>query len=133
MAEARRLYAGLDLLDRQIIDREGRYAGKVDDLELERDDGTGQLHVTALLSGPGTLAYRTGHHRLGRWLQRVNLFVFAHRPDVDPARIPLSRVADIGNHVSFAGDHEEVGSYSAERWVRDHVIGRIPGSGDAPQ
>jgi sporulation protein YlmC with PRC-barrel domain len=133
MADARRLYAGLHLLDRQIIDREGRYAGKVDDLELARDEATGQLHVTALLSGPGTLAYRTGHHRLGRWLQRVNLFVFARGPDADPARIPLARVADIGNHVSFAGDHEEVASFSVERWVRDHVIGQIPGSGDAPQ
>jgi sporulation protein YlmC with PRC-barrel domain len=133
MTDARELYAGLHLLDRQIIDREGRYSGKVDDLELERDEATGHLFVTAVLTGPGTLAYRTGHHRFGRWLQRVNAIVFAGGPDADPARIPLARVADIGDHITFAGDHAETAGFSAERWVRDHVIGRIPGSGDAPE
>jgi hypothetical protein len=31
----RALEAGLQLLDRQLIDKDGRLAGKVDDLELE--------------------------------------------------------------------------------------------------
>jgi sporulation protein YlmC with PRC-barrel domain len=132
--EARHLYAGLDLLDRQILDREGRYCGKVDDVELVRDETSGALVVSAVLSGPGALAYRMGHHRLGRWLQRVNAFVFAREDaDADPVRIPMARVATIGHHVTFAGDHTETAGFSAERWVRDHVIGRIPGSRDAPQ
>ncbi|MDQ1374193.1 MAG: hypothetical protein QOJ09_1531 [Actinomycetota bacterium] len=132
--DARRLYAGLNILDRQILDREGRYCGKVDDVELARDEATGHLFVTAVLSGPGALAYRTGHHRLGRWLQRVNAFVFPRDDeDHDPVRIPIGRIAEIGHHLSFAGDHAETGGFSAERWTRDHVIGPIPGSRDAPQ
>jgi sporulation protein YlmC with PRC-barrel domain len=136
--EARHLYAGLHLLDRQILDREGRYCGKVDDVELERDEATGSLFVTAIVSGPGALAYRTGHHRLGRWLQRVNAFVFPppdgdEDEDHDPTTIAFGRIADIGHHVTFAGDHSETAGFSVERWVRDHLIGPIPGSGDAPQ
>jgi sporulation protein YlmC with PRC-barrel domain len=132
--DGRVLYAGLHLLDRQIVDRAGRRCGKVDDLELEPDAASGRLHVVGLLSGPGALAYRTGHHRLGRWLQRVNAFVFPHDdPEHDPVFIPFGRVADVGDHVTLAADHREVASHSGERWVRDHVIGRIPGSGNAPE
>lgn len=43
---------GLGLLDHQLLDREGRRCGKVDDLELSgvRD---GEPRVVAILSGPG--------------------------------------------------------------------------------
>jgi sporulation protein YlmC with PRC-barrel domain len=132
-AAARELYAGLDLLDRQLVDRNDRLCGKVDDLELEREEGSSQLYVSAILSGPGALAYRLGRHRLGRWLQRVNAFVFPH-PEGDPARIPFSRVVDIGDHVTLAADGGELATASGERWARDHVISHIPGSGtDADQ
>src|SRR4029450_8950181 len=47
------LEAGLHLLDRQLIDADGRLAGKVDDLELEFPEGGGPPVVTAILVGPG--------------------------------------------------------------------------------
>ena len=40
------LEAGLHLLDRQLVDRDGRLAGKVDDLEFELPEG-GPPVVTA--------------------------------------------------------------------------------------
>jgi sporulation protein YlmC with PRC-barrel domain len=43
---------GLELLDRQLVDREGVLCGKVDDLELETG-ADGSLVVAALLVGPG--------------------------------------------------------------------------------
>ena len=52
------LEAGLHLLDRQLIDRDGRLAGKVDDLELEVPEGGGPPVVTAILAGPGALSRR---------------------------------------------------------------------------
>jgi hypothetical protein len=52
------LEAGLHLLDRQLIDADGRLAGKVDDLELEIPSGGGPPVVTAILSGPGALSRR---------------------------------------------------------------------------
>jgi sporulation protein YlmC with PRC-barrel domain len=121
------LYAGLQLLDRQLVDRTGRLCGKVEDLEVGEPDAEGNRHVTAVLSGPGALLGRTGHRRLGDWLRRL---VAAAAPEGDdPVRIPFWRIADIGNHVTLDMDSEEAASCAVERWVRDHVIGKLPGSG----
>ncbi|MEA3056332.1 MAG: hypothetical protein QOD30_1764 [Actinomycetota bacterium] len=127
--ETRALWAALHLLDRQLIDREGRMCGNVDDVEIEIDDD-GRAYVSALLSGPGTLAPRLGMPRYGDWMRRAHALVDGDGDD--PARIPLSRVAEIDNHVSVSLDHDELGSVDGERWVRDHIIGRIPGSRHAP-
>jgi sporulation protein YlmC with PRC-barrel domain len=126
----RRVDAGLQLLDRQLIDRDGRLVGKVDDLELaERDDGP--PYVAAILAGPGALAGRFGG-RLGRWLAGVSNRL--REGDEDrPARIPFGLVADIGSAVRLAADKHELDTDRVERWARERVIGRIPGAGDAPE
>jgi hypothetical protein len=122
-------YAGLQLLDRQLLDRNDVACGKVDDLELEMtEDGT--VHVSAILTGPGALLARTGHIRLGSWLRRTATAVFSS-PHEEPGRIPMGRVTEIDDHVRVSLDHEEMVTFAAERWVRDHIIGRIPGSGHA--
>ncbi|HEX8860581.1 MAG TPA: hypothetical protein VGC06_16115 [Actinomycetes bacterium] len=61
------LDAGLHLLDRQLRDKDGRLASKVDDLEFSFPEG-GPPHVTAILAGPGALARRLGG-RLGAGLE----------------------------------------------------------------
>ena len=123
----RRLLLGLQLLDRQIVDREGRLAGKVDDVELTTPDEGGPPIVTAVVSGRGALAQRLGG-RLGRLAG-----VLSRRLDPeqgDPGRIPLRDVSDIGNHVTVARDADELTVYTAERAVRDGIVGRIPGASD---
>ena len=133
MSAGRHLWAALDLLDRQLIDRHGRPCGKVDDLELTPDEGTGSLLVTAVLCGPGVLARRLRMRRFGAWRQWVTALTTPGGL-TPPSRVPFERVADIGNHVAVAVDADELGTFATERWVRDHVIGRIPGSGhDAPE
>jgi hypothetical protein len=127
----RHLWAGLRLLDRQLVDRRGRLAGKVDDVELERSAATGLVFVVALVSGPGGLSGRLGRTRLSRWLRRAYPCVAS--TDGDPTVIPLRYIADIGNHITISLDHEQVGTASTERWVRDHIIGHIPGSGHAAE
>ena len=132
-------YVGLQLLDRQLLDRRGRLVGKVDDLELEGAPG-GPLLVSAILSGPGVLAQRMGR-RYGAWLQRVHRLVAGTDRDgrdgwdaqQDPAWIPFWRVTQIGSSVHLAADQEELATYSTERWVADHVIGHIPGGRRAPE
>jgi hypothetical protein len=42
--------------------------------------------------------------------------------------IPFSRVVEIGNHVTLDMESEDAASFATERWVRDHVIGHLPGS-----
>jgi sporulation protein YlmC with PRC-barrel domain len=119
----RRWSAGLELLDRQLVDPDGRLAGKVDDLELElRDDGPPV--VTDVLAGPGALARRIGG-RLGVWLASVHARLAG---GADPARISFGVVGRIDDHLTLIVSREDVATYAAEAWVRDHVIAKIPGS-----
>ena len=127
MPAARVLHAGLQLLDRQILDRDGMMAGNVDDLELSELEGGDGLYVSAIFSGAGALAYRVGARRFGRWWQRI---VGAMLPDraVPAGRIDFAHVRDIGDHITVGKSADELASYAFERWTRDHVIRRIPGS-----
>jgi sporulation protein YlmC with PRC-barrel domain len=133
MPAGRVIHAGLGLLDRQLVDRNGRLCGKVDDVELSEPDDLGNVYVDAIVCGPGALLTRTGHRGLGPWLRRMSRRAFP-ADGGDAGRVPLSRVADIGDHITLAKDSEEVATYASERWVRDHIICHIPGSGyEAPQ
>jgi hypothetical protein len=123
---ARRLWAALQLLDRQLRCRDQTLCGKVDDLELKRDDETGAVYVTAILSGPGRLVGRFGHRRLGDWLVR-----FARQNtagDGDTSRIPFEYAHAMGPVIELAVDPQELASSMSERWTREHVISHIPGS-----
>ena len=120
------LYLAAHLLDRQLLDRDGVRCGKVDDVELVPDPATGQLHVEALCCGPGALLTRTGHSRLGGWLRRVQGLLDGDR---ETGVIPLGQVVEIGDHVQLRVEAATLATHGGERWVRDHVIGPIPGSG----
>jgi sporulation protein YlmC with PRC-barrel domain len=125
------LEAGLHLLDRQLIDSDGRLAGKVDDLELEVPDGGGPPLVTAILAGPGALSRRIGG-RAGAWLEAV-----ANRlrdgDDRRPARVPFGVVKRIESAVELSVAKAELETDRLEVWTRDHLIGHLPGAGDAPE
>ena len=117
----RRYDAGLHLLDRQVVDPDGRLVGKVDDLELEIDP-FGVLKVTALLQGPGALGPRFGG-RLGEWI--VGIWRRLHsRAAPTPRRIPMADVVAIDSVVHVGRSVEES---AGELWVRTYVVGRIPG------
>jgi hypothetical protein len=121
----RELYAGLHILDLQLIDRDGRLCGKVDDLELSQT-ADGNWYVSAIISGPGALWYRLGRRRLGRWLRTHLSSSFGDRPD--PDRIPMRSVSEIGAAIRLGASHTDLGTAAVENWVRDHIIGHIPGS-----
>jgi hypothetical protein len=133
MSAGRRLWAALRILDRQLVDRDGRPVGMVDDVELGPLDDSGTLYVTALYSGPGALSYRLGHRRYGRWMAQVHALVGSGEPEVDSARIPITRVSDMGIVIRVSAEREDLGDFSNERWFRDHVIDHIPGADDAPE
>ena len=124
------LDAALQLLDRQLVDSDGRLAGKVDDLELTFPDGGGPPLVTAILAGPGVLSRRVGG-RLGAWLEGV-----ANRlrdgDDTEPARVPFGVVKAIGSGIDLHVARAELETYRLEAWTRDHLIGKLPGAGHAP-
>lgn len=122
----RELLLALQLLDRQIVDRHGRPAGKVDDVELTLPEHGGPPVVTAILTGRGALADRLGG-RLGRFAAAVSRRLVVGEQD-RPGRVPVSQVADIGNHVTVALDAEELPTYPVEEAVRHGIIEHVPGS-----
>ena len=125
------LEAGLHLLDRQLIDSNGRLAGKVDDLELEVPDGGGPPVVTAILSGPGALSRRIGG-RLGAWLEAVaNRLRDGDNPH--PARVSFGVVKRIDSAVDLSVPKDQLETDRLEAWTRDHLIGHVPGAGNAPE
>jgi hypothetical protein len=131
MTSARTLLAGLHLLDRQLVDRHDRLVGKVDDVELTRDEETGHLVVTALLSGRGALWRRLGADRLADWFGRLP--VAADRDDVGGGRIPMHRVARLGPSITLTVEADELATLAGERVARREIIGRIPGSSDVAE
>lgn len=128
--EGRRVFAALDLLDRQILDADSRMAGKVDDLEFELSDEA-YPYVTAILSGLGALGPRLGG-RLGRWFTAVHRRLHPD-PEPGPARISFGVVKRINNHAELTLRREDLENNELEVWARDHVIAHIPGAGHAPE
>jgi sporulation protein YlmC with PRC-barrel domain len=113
---------GREVLDQQLVDRHDINMGKVDGVVLElREDGPPR--VAAILTGGHLLARRL-HPRLeslARWLTR------RYGPgQMEPIRIPWEKVMKIGVDVKVDVGPDE-GSHW-ERWVRDHILRRIPGS-----
>ena len=110
--------AHLHLLDRQVLDAQGVPIAVVDDLELsdvpvgeEIPPGTPPPIITALLSGP-VLGAR----------------IFGGRPPRSRSHgMPWISIVDIGVVIKLAISGETTDLTWTERWVRDRIIGRIPG------
>ena len=120
----RYLDAHLHLLDRQVLDVHGVPIAVVDDLELseipagqEIPPDTSPPVITALLSGP-TLATR----------------IFGGRPpESRMVRTPWVAIREIGVVIKLSVGRDTQDLFWTERWVRDHVIGRIPGGRHTPK
>ena len=106
---------GLGILDHQLLDREKRRCGNVDDLELdlEYEDGP---RVVAILSGPGAWA---GRGRLGRLLAALC--------DGSVVRVPWSEVREVHAGVALAKTAPEYGLGAGDDALRPFVE-RLPGS-----
>ncbi|MEO3781118.1 hypothetical protein ABGB16_30845 [Micromonospora sp. B11E3] len=116
------------LLDRQIVDRDGRLVGKVDDVEFASDtDGVPYVH--ALLTGQVALGQRIGG-RVGRLLVAV-AEQFVEDLPAAPMRIPYGLVERVDSAVRLRVPLDELPRSPVEAWLRRHLIDRIPGAGRA--
>jgi len=112
----------LHLLDRQVVDRDGKFVCKVDDLEFERGEN-GALYVAKILVGPRARAQRVGG-RIGVWIRSI-----AERLATEPMpTIDIASVIEIGSDVKVAASRDELDVDPLEDWVRDHIVSRVPGS-----
>ncbi|WP_345801433.1 hypothetical protein AAIB33_18540 [Microbacterium sp. AZCO] len=115
--------ARLHLLDRQILDRDGVPVSTVDDVELgglEGEEGWDAEHppvVVAVLVGTVLLPRIFGGHvPRSRW-----------------ERLSWDVVARLGSAIDLTAKADDLEATWFERWVRDRIIGRIPGGRHAPE
>ncbi len=119
-----------DVLDNQLVDRNGRNIGRVDGIVLELQPGRAP-RVAALEQGSVTLARRL-HPALGRWWRALAARVFHVR--LRPVRIPPSVIRDIGVDIAVDLDADSDRALLArEKWISRHIIGRIPGGARAKE
>ncbi len=112
-----------ELLDQQLVDRNGRNIGRVDGLVAEIRRGR-PPRVRWIEQGTVTLARRL-HPAIARAWQRLAGMVGVR---LAVSRIPLDAIRDIGVDVQLDVDAERDGSLlRTEKWVRAHITGRIPG------
>lgn len=111
---------GREVLDQQVIDARGVAMGKVDGVVLELRPGE-PARVAGLIMGGTTLLWRI-HAGLARWAER-RLGGEGH-----VTCIPWHRVLKIGVDVKVDVEAEASPASHWERWVRDRIIGRIPGA-----
>jgi hypothetical protein len=124
------LDAYYELLDRQIVDRDGRMVGKVDDLEVEqRDDG--RIAVTGILTGPGALGPRIGG-ALGS-IATASWSRLSGRATDNPKRLDIRHVTELGTVVRLDIDRESTDVDGFEVWMRKRVISALPGARKDPQ
>ena len=113
-----------DLLDKQLVDRHRRKMGRIDGIILELRDGA-PPRVAWLETGATTLAARL-HPRLSRWLARA--LARAGEAYARPLRVPLDAVRDLGVDVGVDVSAAQTGHLRWDRWWRERVIDRLPGS-----
>lgn len=119
----------LDLLDRQIIDADQQPVGKVDDVHFATDSAEPPL-LSALLSGAQALGERMGGLIGGAMAGTARRMLTEPR---DGARtVPWSDVAELGYVLGLRAGISELNLEPVlEVWMRDNIIGPLPGSGHA--
>lgn len=98
-----------DLLDKQLVDRNGNRIGQVDGLLIELRDGE-QPRVKAIETGSGVVLDRLG------W-----------RTEARRHRIPFHRVRDVDIAVALDIDRAEMPVTKWQDWLRVNILRWIPG------
>lgn len=113
-----------DVLDQQVLDRQKRRVGKVDGIVIEVDE-SGEARVLHLELGT-TVVLRRVSERLARWYDSLRRRLLRH--PAPPFQISWKKVREIGVELCADFDSAHSDAYHLERLLRDHLIGRIPGS-----
>jgi sporulation protein YlmC with PRC-barrel domain len=111
-----------DLLDKSVVDRNGREMGRVDAILMEQDDGPPR--ITTLLIGPAALGSRL-HPIIGRLVN-----VLERRLGIDrdrPCLIDVGDVDHIDRNIRLRITIGETAVVAIEQWLRRWII-KLPGS-----
>jgi hypothetical protein len=115
-----------DVLDKQLVDRDGTKMGRVDGLVLLLDDD-GRPRVDHLQLGFVVLARRV-HPRLEKWLQKIRERWSVRKT----ARqiVEWEKVTELTTgHIKVDLIARETPAFDWERWLRDKIVMHLPGAG----
>lgn len=110
-----------DVLDNQLVDRNGEKMGRVDGVIAELRPGA-PPRLVAIEVGAAPLARRIGR-RFGAWIEKIERRCSPERP----ARIPWTAVAKIDLDLTLTIDAMKSPAMALELWLRRNVIEKIPG------
>jgi hypothetical protein len=127
MPRPQKLHLIRDVLDKLLVDRDNIPLGRVDGIVLLVRGEHAQPHVVQIECGIATLLRRLSN-RFAKLVQRIRRRLGLHwRRSV---RIDWSRIDQIGRtQLTLDICAEESALLARERWLRDHIIKRIPGNG----
>lgn len=117
------MYLVAEVLDQQLCDSRGRPAGRVDGIVLElRDDKPPRVAYVEV--SPITFLARV-NRRLAAWYARRDRRFGEDRGVA--FRIPWTRLTPSGPALQMDVDSESTPIVAVERWLRRHIVERIPG------
>jgi hypothetical protein len=113
-----------EVLDKQIVDKRSRQAGRADGIVIELREGQPPL-VVAVEVSPITLLARF-NRRLASWYARWDARLGHGRGT--PFRIPWRALDRTGLDLRVDFDAEDTPINAFEKWLRQRIVERIPGS-----
>jgi hypothetical protein len=113
-----------DVLDKQVVDQDETKMGRIDGLVLEvRADQPPR--VDSIEMGFVVLARRI-HPRVESWVERLRRRVRVRK--TARYRVPWEKVKDVTPyHVQLEVKAAETPAFDWERWLRDHIVAKVPG------
>jgi hypothetical protein len=112
-----------DVLDKQMVDRKQDPMGRADGIVLLVEDGR-RPRVLYIEAGATVLARRL-NARLGRWVCRIARRWGLRRGR--PTRLDWSKVQSTGIELKIDVDADPLPALAWEHWLREHIVGRLPG------
>jgi sporulation protein YlmC with PRC-barrel domain len=112
-----------DLLDKAVIDRNGREMGRVDRVVIERGHGS-PSRVVAIEVGPSALAARLGG-TFGGWI--TGLLYGLGIEQGQPLRVHVGQILSVTDTVKVDLAFGETAAANLERKLR-RLVKRIPGA-----
>ena len=117
-----------DLLDKQLVDADETKMGRADGIAIEVD-GDKQPRIDHLELGFTVLARRLGP-RAQKWFEAIRKRWSVRKS----ARqiVPWSKVIDATPYeIKVDLKAMETAAFDWERWLRDRIVSKIPGSGES--
>jgi len=111
-----------DVLDMNVVDRNGREMGRVDGIVIEQDDGPPRM--TTLLIGPAALGSRV-HPALGRFMTRLETLLGIERDR--PSRISVREVDEVEGKIRVRLTLGDTTVAAFEQLLRRWIV-KLPGS-----